>query len=69
MEIKENLKNEEIKLAEEKLVDLPVVEEQADETKGAGTATGKLYVATNVGVLCQRIEGSTFNSLCLINAF
>ena len=50
MEIKEKVKNEQIKQAEEKLEDLPVVDEQAEETKGAGTATGKLYVATNVGV-------------------
>ena len=48
--MKEQTKNEEIKLAEEKLADLPVSENQAEETKGAGAPNGKLYVATDVGV-------------------
>ena len=50
MEMKDKVKNEEIKLAEETLEDLPIIDQQAEETNGAGTATGKLYVATNVGV-------------------
>lgn len=50
MEMKDNIKNEEIKLAEEKLADLPVIENQSEETKGAGAPNGKLYVATNAGV-------------------
>ena len=50
MEIKEKLKDDEITFADEKLEDLPVNEEQAAGTKGAGAATGKVYVATDVGV-------------------
>lgn len=50
MEVKEKVKNEGTNPAEAKLEDLPVVEERAEETKGAGTATGRMYVATNVGV-------------------
>jgi hypothetical protein len=50
MEIKDTARNEAIKPAEQKLEDLPVIEEQAEETKGAGAPNGKLYVATDVGV-------------------
>ena len=50
MESTMELKEEAIKLPEEKLEDLPVDEEQAEETTGAGAATGKIYVATNLGV-------------------
>src|SRR5512143_1073494 len=50
METKEKLKDNEITLAEEKLEDLPVDEEHDAATKGAGTATGRVYVATDVGV-------------------
>ena len=44
--------NRETNCAESKLEDLPVVEEQAEETKGAGLGApnGKVYVATNTGV-------------------
>ena len=50
MEIKEKVRNEQIKQPDEKLADLPVIEGQAEETKGAGAPNGKLYVATDVGV-------------------
>ena len=50
MEIKDKVKNEETNLAERKLEDLPVTEEQAEETKGAGAPTGRVFVATDVGV-------------------
>ena len=50
MEIKEKVKTEQIKEAEEKLADLPLVEEQSEETKGAGAPNGRLYVGTNQGV-------------------
>ena len=49
MEIKEKVKNEQIK-QDEKLVDLPLVEEQSEDTKGAGAPNGRLYVGTNQGV-------------------
>lgn len=44
--------NRETNCAEAKLEDLPVVEEQAEESKGAGLGApnGKVYVATNTGV-------------------
>jgi hypothetical protein len=50
MEIKEKVKNEQIKQADEKLADLPVIEEQAEETKGAGAPQGRLYLGTDAGV-------------------
>ncbi len=50
MNIKEQAKNEEIKPAEEKLADLPAIENQSEETRGAGVPNGRLYVATDAGV-------------------
>lgn len=50
MDIKEKVKNEQIKQADEKLADLPVVEEQSEDTKGAGAPQGRLYLGTDVGV-------------------
>lgn len=50
MEIQDKAKHEATKLAEEKLEDLPVGGEQAEETKGAGVPNGRLYVGTEVGV-------------------
>lgn len=42
--------NKESNFAEANVEDLPVNEEQAEETKGAGAPQGRLYVATDVGV-------------------
>jgi hypothetical protein len=54
VELKEKVKNEAIKLAGEKLKDLPVIEEQAEETKGAGEAMTRLLVGTDQGAFVGR---------------
>ena len=46
----QDLKNDEINLKADALTDLPVADEQSDSAKGGATASGKLFVATNVGV-------------------
>ncbi len=50
MQIKDTIKNDEIKPVDQTLEDLPVVEEKSEDTKGAGTPNGRLYLATEVGV-------------------
>jgi hypothetical protein len=51
MNAQDHIKNDEIDLQADALNDLPVTDEQANQTRaGAGAPNGKLYVATNVGV-------------------
>jgi hypothetical protein len=50
MQIKDTTKNEEIKSVDQTLEDLPVVEEQSEDTKGAGAPNGRLYLGTDQGV-------------------
>ena len=48
---KENAANEDIILQADAVTDLPITDEQANQIKaGLGTTTGKIYVATDVGV-------------------
>ena len=48
MEVKDDVITQRISLVEEELTDLPVAEEEADETKG-GKATPKLFLACAQG--------------------
>lgn len=50
MEVKEKVNNEAIKPADAKLEDLPITEEQAEETKGAGDAQTRLLFGTEHGL-------------------
>lgn len=50
MQIKDKTKIEEIKPLDQTLEDLPVVEEQSEDTKGAGAPNGRLYLGTDQGV-------------------
>lgn len=50
MQIKDKTRNEEIKPVDQPLEDLPVVEEQSEDTKGAGAPNGRLYLGTDQGV-------------------
>mgnify|MGYP003577586693 CR=1 FL=1 len=51
MKAQDNIKHDEITPQADPLRDLPVTEDQANQTKaGASAPIGKLYVGTNVGV-------------------
>ena len=50
MQLKDKIKNEEINAVDQTLEDLPVVEEQSEDTKGAGAPNGRLYLGTDQGV-------------------
>jgi hypothetical protein len=51
MNAQENIKNEESNLESDALTELPVTEEQANQTKaGAAQPNGRLFLATDVGV-------------------
>jgi hypothetical protein len=50
MKAQENIKNDEINVQADALTDLPVADEQADRATGGGAASGRIYVATEVGV-------------------
>jgi hypothetical protein len=54
MKAQENIKNDELNFQADALTDLSVTDEQADRTEGgeieSRPSSGKLFVATNVGV-------------------
>ena len=54
MKTEDKVKKEAIKLAEEKLEDLPVTEERAEETKGAFDANGRLLIGTEQGLFVDK---------------
>ena len=45
MKVQEHIKNDDINLQADALTDLPVADEQADETKGGASGTGKTMAA------------------------
>ena len=50
MNTHEHSKNDEIDLPTAHLLDLPITDDQANHTKAGGQPSGRLYVATNVGI-------------------
>ena len=49
MEVKNDITTVSITVVEEELVDLPIADEQADETNGGAKATPKLFLACATG--------------------